>query len=90
MEYQAAVRRARLDYSIALRNIYNDVDGTKKQGSRLGVPVSHFFIGPRKILDDIKLMSKEFDRAAPELDECAEWLDAAIKRAEDELAALPA
>jgi hypothetical protein len=90
MSYQAAVRKARLDYSIALRNIYNDVNGTKKQGSRLGVPLSQFFMGPRKILDNINLMSKEFDRATPELDECAEWLDAAIKRAEDQLAALPA
>jgi hypothetical protein len=90
MEYEAAVRKARLDYSIALQSIYNDVNGTKKQGSRLGVPLSHFLVEPRKVLDNIRLMSKEFDRAAPELDECAEWLDAAIKRAENQLAALPA
>jgi hypothetical protein len=90
MEYAAAVRKARLDYAVALRHIYYDVNGAKKQGSRLGVPVSQFLIEPEKILDNIKLMSKEFDRVTPELDECAEWLDAAIRRAEEQLTALPA
>jgi hypothetical protein len=90
LEYETAVRKARTDYSIALRNIYNDVTGTKEQGSRLGVPLSQFFIEPKRVLDNIKSMSKEFDRATPELDECAEWLDAAIRRAEDRLAGLPA